>query len=84
MWDKCANKFAPKPPRPPRCVGCARPMQLVRRTPRFGGLPDLYTFECRVCGERHIEEGDAVVGRLADLEAVLAALPRRRCGLRRA
>jgi hypothetical protein len=73
MWDKCVDKSAPKPPRPPRCIGCARPMQLVRRTPRFGGLPDLYTFECRTCGEWHIEEGEAVVGRLAELGAVLAA-----------
>ena len=27
-----------------------------------------YSFECRDCGEWHIEEGDAVVGRLAHLE----------------
>jgi hypothetical protein len=56
MYDECANKSAPKPP---RCVACARPMQLVRRTPRFGGLPDLYTFQCEGCGEQHIEEGEA-------------------------
>jgi uncharacterized protein CbrC (UPF0167 family) len=24
-------------------------------TSRFGGLPDLYTFECRACGVSHIE-----------------------------
>jgi hypothetical protein len=73
MWDKSANKSAPKPPHPPRCIRCARPMQLVRRTPRFGGLADLYTFECRACGESHIEEGDAVASRPAELAAVLAA-----------
>jgi hypothetical protein len=57
MYDERANKSAPKPP---RCVVCARPMQLVRRTPRFGGLPDLYTFRCEGCGEQHIEEGEAM------------------------
>lgn len=40
----------------PRCVGCARPMRLIRKTLRFAGLPDLYTFECEACGETHIEE----------------------------
>jgi hypothetical protein len=35
-------------------------MQLVRSTPRFGGLPDLYTFQCEECGEQHIEEGETV------------------------
>jgi hypothetical protein len=30
-------------------------MRLARMTARFGGLPDLYTFECRVCGVSHIE-----------------------------
>jgi hypothetical protein len=40
----------------PRCVTCARPMRLIRKTLRFAGLPDLYTFECETCGETHIEE----------------------------
>ena len=40
----------------PRCVGCAQPMRLMRKTLRFGGLPDVYTFECEACGEWHIEE----------------------------
>jgi uncharacterized protein CbrC (UPF0167 family) len=40
----------------PRCVGCAQPMRLFRKTLRFGGLPDLYTFECETCGETHVEE----------------------------
>jgi hypothetical protein len=31
-------------------------MRLVRKTLRFGRLPDLYTFECQTCGETHIEE----------------------------
>jgi hypothetical protein len=43
-------------PTRPRCVGCAQPMRLVRKTLRFGRLPDLYTFECQGCGESHIEE----------------------------
>jgi len=73
MRDKYANYSAPKSPRPPRCFGCARPMQLVRRTPRFGALRDVYTFECRACGEWHIEEADILAGPPADREAVLAA-----------
>lgn len=40
----------------PWCVGCARPMRLIRKTLRFGRLPDLYTFECEACGETHVEE----------------------------
>jgi hypothetical protein len=32
-------------------------MKFVRRTGRFGGLPDLYTFHCRGCSEWHTEEG---------------------------
>jgi hypothetical protein len=43
----------------PRCVACARPMRLIRKTLRFAGLPDLYTFECGACGETHIEEAPA-------------------------
>jgi hypothetical protein len=31
-------------------------MRLIRKTLRFGGLLDLYTFECAACGETHIEE----------------------------
>jgi hypothetical protein len=51
-----ANKSAPKAP---RCVNCARPMQLLRRTSRFGALPDLCSFYCLACDEWHVEEGDA-------------------------
>ena len=43
----------------PRCVTSARPMRLIRKTLRFAGLPDLYTFECEACGETHIEEAPA-------------------------
>ena len=43
----------------PRCHNCARPMQLLRRTCRFGALPDLYSFYCLACDEWHVEEGDA-------------------------
>jgi hypothetical protein len=67
MSEKHANKSAPKPP---RCLSCAAPMQLLRRTSRFGGLPDLYSFYCCVCDEWHVEEGET-----AD------QLPHRRTGL---
>jgi hypothetical protein len=40
-------------PAPPQCPSCAQPMRLIRRTQRPGGLPDLCTFECRVCGVSH-------------------------------
>ena len=56
MSEKFANKTAP---RPPRCTGCAQPMQLLRRTPRFDGLPDLYSFYCCTCDQWHVEEADA-------------------------
>jgi hypothetical protein len=53
MYENHTNKPAPKPP---RCVNCARPMQLLRRTSRFDGLPDLYSFYCVACDEWHVEE----------------------------
>jgi uncharacterized protein CbrC (UPF0167 family) len=31
-------------------------MRLIQKTLRFGGLPDLYIFECEACGETHVEE----------------------------
>ncbi len=34
----------------PHCASCGLPMKLARVTPRFGGLPELQTFECRPCG----------------------------------
>jgi C4-type Zn-finger protein len=40
---------------PPLCPYCAQRMKLVRKTTRFGGLSDLYTFECRTCGISHTE-----------------------------
>src|SRR5271169_4743684 len=43
-------------PTQPRCASCAQLMLLIRRTQRFGGLPDLYMFECRACGVSHTEE----------------------------
>ena len=39
-------------------------MQLFRRTSRYGGLPDLYSFYCLQCEEWHVEEGDAVADEL--------------------
>jgi hypothetical protein len=47
-------------PKRPCCLNCARPMQLFRKTSRYGGLPDLYAFNCVACDEWHVEEGDAV------------------------
>ncbi len=58
MYAGAVKRSAPPPP-PPRCIRCARPMQLIRKTRRFGGLPDLYTFQCSACGELHVEEGGA-------------------------
>jgi len=52
MSDESVTKPAP---RPPRCPKCAQPMRLVRRTRRYGGLPDLITFECPACGLSHAE-----------------------------
>ena len=40
----------------PLCPSCARNMRLIRRTQRFGTLPDVCTFECRGCGVSHFEE----------------------------
>jgi hypothetical protein len=67
MEDKFAKKTAPKVP---RCLSCAQPMQLLRRTPRFGGLPDLYSFYCCTCDEWHVEEGDAVTAAPSDFGAL--------------
>lgn len=33
----------------PKCPSCGKPMKLARVTPRFGGLPELRSFECRPC-----------------------------------
>ena len=60
-------------PKPPRCPSCARPMQLFRRTSRFGGPPDLYSFYCCACDEWHVEEGDAGADQLINHRANLAA-----------
>jgi hypothetical protein len=49
-----------------RCTKCARPMQLLRKTERFNGLLDLYSFYCLDCDEWHVEEGDAVVDQSPD------------------
>jgi len=52
--DEIVRKLMPAAP---RCRCCAQAMRLTRKTPRFGGLPDLYTFECRSCETSHVEEG---------------------------
>ena len=46
-------------PKTPRCLNCARPMQLLRRTSRFR-LPDLYSFYCLACDEWHVEEAGPI------------------------
>jgi hypothetical protein len=38
-------------PKRPRCIDCARPMQLLRRTSRYGALPNLHFFNCVACDE---------------------------------
>jgi hypothetical protein len=58
MDDKFTNASKSAPQRP-RCLKCARPMQLLRQTSRYGGLPDLYSFYCVACDEWHVEEGAA-------------------------
>jgi hypothetical protein len=42
-------------------------MKLVRRTQRFGGLPDLSTFECPACGMSHTEECKPTTWHVADV-----------------
>ena len=59
-----ANDTAPAPQKCPRCAGY---MKLVRRTKRFGGLPDLCTFECAACGMSRTEECELTPWRAADL-----------------
>jgi hypothetical protein len=51
----------------PRCPRCAQQMHLVRRTPRFCGLSDLYTFECLRCEIFHTDEGGPARRRDTDL-----------------
>ena len=51
-------------PKAPRCLSCARPMDLTRRTARFGTLPDLFSFNCVACNELHLVEGDTLVTRM--------------------
>ena len=42
-------------------------MKLIRRTQRFGGFPDLCTFECGVCGMSRTEECKPVAWHAADM-----------------
>jgi hypothetical protein len=44
-------------PAPPPCPSCSQIMRLARTTSRFGDLPDIYTYECRVCRVSYIKEG---------------------------
>jgi hypothetical protein len=75
MYDKFSNKTAP---RAPRCLSCAQPMQLLRRTSRFGELPDLYSFYCRTCDEWHIEEDGTAANALPDSGAAATSMAEHR------
>jgi hypothetical protein len=33
----------------PLCPNCRKPMRFARAIPGIGGLPELLTFECRIC-----------------------------------
>lgn len=33
------------------CPRCGKPMRLARTIPRLGALPELLTFECKLCAE---------------------------------
>jgi hypothetical protein len=50
-----------------KCPRCAQLMKLVRRTQRFGGLPDLCIFECTACGISHTEECKPAPWHAADI-----------------
>jgi hypothetical protein len=67
VFDMPTNGSDNAVPVAPRCSRCAQPMRIARRTPRFGGLPDLYTFECRNCEISHTEEGGPARRRDTDL-----------------
>ena len=67
VFDMPTNGSDNAVPAAPRCPRCAQPMRIARRTPRFGGLPDLYTFECRSCEISHTEEGGPARRRDTDL-----------------
>jgi hypothetical protein len=49
------ERFGGDAVRPPLCSRCAQIMGLARITWRFDDLPELYIFECRLCGVSHIE-----------------------------
>jgi hypothetical protein len=54
MRNEASTKDAP---RPPPCPSCSQIMRLAQTTSRFGELPDIYTFECRVCRVSYIKDG---------------------------
>lgn len=46
-----AHMDAPRPnPNLPHCPSCGKPMLLARTVPRVASLPELRSFECRICG----------------------------------
>jgi hypothetical protein len=67
VFDMPTNGSDKAVPVAPRCPRCAQPMCLARKTPRFGGLPDLYAFECRSCEISHTEEAGPARWRDTDL-----------------
>jgi hypothetical protein len=34
---------------PPFCPSCTKPMELARTWPRLGGLPEMHSFQCKLC-----------------------------------
>jgi hypothetical protein len=40
----------------PICPKCGKAMRFARAIPGIGALPELWTFECRVCAEATTEE----------------------------
>ena len=61
-----SDKYAPTLP---HRAACAQVMRLARTTSRFGDLPDLYAFKCRICGVTHIEAATVALGSPSPLDA---------------
>jgi len=70
MFSAMRNEHSGKyTPRLPHCPSCAQLMRLARTTSRFGDLPDLYAFKCRICGVTHIEAATVALGSPSPLDA---------------
>jgi hypothetical protein len=51
-----AERIPGAAPKRPLCPLCAQSMKLIRRTQRFGELPNVCTFKCAECEMLHTEE----------------------------